>query len=240
MNLQQYKLKKEHLLQQEPKYRELCLKCRQPNFSCYCSTIQKFDPQIKFVILIHPIEVRRRIATGRMAHLCLDRSHLIKGENYSENNEVNDIIEDPKNHSIVLYPGPLATNLTYLPTEQRLSIKPNGKDLVVFVIDGTWNTARKMISKSENIKALPRICFSPDKPSNFRVRKQPRAGCVSTIEAVHQTIELLGPTVDFSIKSREHDKLISVFESMIDLQIDFKKRSKEKTSYRLPDYKRSA
>ena len=36
----------------------------QPEFGCYCRHIKKFDPKIKFIILIHPIELKRRIATA--------------------------------------------------------------------------------------------------------------------------------------------------------------------------------
>ena len=81
MNSTDYLQKKIKLFEQSPKYRILCTKCIQPDFSCYCKTIQPINCPINFVILIHPIEAKRRIATGRMSHLCLKGSHLIKGQN---------------------------------------------------------------------------------------------------------------------------------------------------------------
>lgn len=83
MNLNDYHRRKSKNLASEPKYRNLCTICLQPDFGCYCQILQPIDCVINFVILIHPIEAKRRIATGRMAHLCLKDSHLIKGINYS-------------------------------------------------------------------------------------------------------------------------------------------------------------
>ena len=75
--------------------------------------------------------------------------------------------------------------------------------------------------QSQNLLNLPRICFSPEKPSNFRVRKQPHASCYSTLEAIHHTIELIGAAKGFDVASRKHDRLLHVFDSMVELQLDF-------------------
>lgn len=221
MNLQDYQLKKEIRLQHEPKYRSLCQVCIQPQFSCYCPHIETFDAKINFVVLIHPIEVRRRIATGRMSHLTLKDSHLIEGQNYSNNKDVNQLINDPAYHSVILYPGVKSKNLTPLSNDERTELFPKNKKLRVFVIDGTWATARKMVRLSENLHQLPRVGFSPPGPSNFRVRKQPHEGCYSTIEAIHHMIELVGHTQGFDPKTREHDKLINVFDAMVERQLEF-------------------
>jgi len=220
LNLQHYKQKREEQIQQEPQFRELCTTCLQPEFSCYCPAVQRFDAKIEFAILIHPIELRRRIATGRMSHLTLKHSHLILGQNYSENNQVNRLLADSRYHPVILYPGRQSKNLSVLNPQERRELIPPGKKLLVFVIDGTWATAGKMIRQSHNLLSLPRLCFSPEKPSNFRVRKQPAPGCVSTIEAIHHMIELIGPACGFDISAREHDKLLHVFDTMVERQLE--------------------
>jgi DTW domain-containing protein YfiP len=201
-------------------YRKICHNCRQPDFSCYCQWLQAFDPQIRFVILIHPIEVHRRIATGRMSHLSLKNSHLITGHDFTENNEVNEILHSEDNHCLMLYPGRQARNLSPMSVTERFDLVPSHKKLTLFVVDGTWNTARKTMHLSENLKGLPRICFTPASPSNFRVRKQPAQECYSTIEAIHHTIELLGPSCGFSVAQREHDRLLFIFDKMVSRQLD--------------------
>ncbi|MDZ4678682.1 MAG: tRNA-uridine aminocarboxypropyltransferase [Oligoflexia bacterium] len=202
-------------------YREFCYTCRQPKVHCYCCYIQKFDPQIKFVILIHPIEVKRRIASGRMSHLCLDNSELIIGHDYSQNKNVNLILNNPNYYPVILYPGQQSTNISPLTTTQRASLFPKNKMLTIFVVDGTWNTARTMVRLSSNLHHLPKICFSPPGPSNFRVRKQPAPGCYSTLEAIHHTIELIGTTQGFNTDVRVHDRLLYVFDKMVSKQLEY-------------------
>ncbi len=220
MNLETYKLRRRELLASEPVYRKVCATCRQPDFSCYCAWLKPFDSQIKFVILSHPLEYHKRIATGRMTFLGLENSHLIEGEDYTRNDELNFILSDPKNFPVMLYPGLNSQNITHMKAETRFELVPADRTLTVIVIDGTWNTARKMVRLSENIKHLPRVCFTPPKPSNFRIRKQPKDYCYSTIEAVHHTIELMGQACGFQTRMRRHDALINVFDKMVDRQIE--------------------
>lgn len=221
MNLQDFLVRRQQLQEKTPQYRDLCNVCIQPRFSCYCSHIQRFDPQIDFVILIHPIEVRRRIATGRMSHLALQNSYLIRGQDYSQDAQVNQLLADTERHCVILYPGMNSTNLTPLSMQSRQALFPKSKKLTIFVIDGTWLTAKKMMRQSQNLIQLPRICFSPPTPSNFRVRKQPHPACYSTIEAIHHTIELIGSTQGFNTELRTHDRLLNAFDKMVELQLSF-------------------
>jgi len=227
MDIATYKAKRAQLLKL-PAYRTLCKVCVQPEFGCYCPQVKRFDPKIHFVVLIHPLEVKRRIATGRMSHLCLEGSNLIKGQDFTQDPLVNDLIADPQHHSVILYPGLHSKNLSTMNEFEKKTLIPSGKKLRVFVIDGTWATARKMTRRSENLKTLPRICFSPTTPSNFRVRKQPKPECYSTIEAIHHTIELLGESQNFPVQERSHDHLLSVFNYMVERQLHFIKESQSK------------
>jgi len=221
MNLQQYRAQRQRLSDQEPRVRATCHICRQSQFNCYCAHVQRFDPHITFAILIHPIEVQRRIATGRMSHLCLEHSYLIEGEDFTDHEGVNRLIDDPAHQSVMLYPGADSINLSALNGQAHSVPFASDKKLVIFVIDGTWATARKMVRHSRNLHALPKVSFSLDKPSNFRVRKQPAAGCYSTIEAIHQVIELAAPYSGFSLASRRHDNLLAVFDKMVEQQLQF-------------------
>lgn len=225
MNLASYLQKRqaEQNARQENPGRKMCRTCFQPHFACYCSQIKKLKVPFQFVILIHPIEVRRRIATGRMSHLCLENSYLISGKGFSQDQKVNEIIADKNNYCVILYPGQPTTNISQLTHEERIELFPKNKQLVIFVVDGTWATAGKMLRQSENLLALPRICFTPEKLSNFRVRKQPKPECYSTIEAIHFTISLLSEVKE----NQEHDRLLKVFDWMVENQLRYIERAPE-------------
>ena len=198
-----------------------CPRCLQPDFSCFCSWLKPLDPRIEFVILIHPIEVkRRRIVTGRLSHLSLVGSKLIMGQTFNGDSRILELLADPTRHCVMLYPGRQSANLSMMSEEARRVLIPAGKRLTVFVIDGTWSTAKKTVNQSGDLAKLPRICFTPSKPSNFRVRQQPRPDCYSTIEAIHEVIDLLGPAAGFEIGTRRHDQLLDIFSQMVDRQIE--------------------
>lgn len=217
MNLETFIKRRRTQAAEAPRFRHLCLQCRQPDFGCYCLDIRKIDCKIKFVILIHPIEARRRIATGRMAHLCLENSELIVGEDYTGDRRVNRILLNPEFSPAVLYPSHSALNLSFCTAREKSRLLADDRQTVIFVIDGTWATARKTMHLSRNLKLLPRLSFSPPHQSQFQVRKQPGVECFSTIEAIHHLIDLID-----CLKSgaRGHDHLMELFKKMVNRQMD--------------------
>ncbi len=132
---------------------------------------------------------------------------------------VDSILSNEDHHCVVLYPGDDSINLSTLDSQQKEKLFPLNKKLVVFVLDGTWSTAKKTLARSQNLSHLPRICFTPTKTSNFRVRRQPKPYCYSTVEAIHQTIELVGGSRGFEVKQREHDHLLDIFNWLVENQM---------------------
>jgi DTW domain-containing protein YfiP len=220
MDLTRYRQQREQHKSQQRPIRNKCYTCFQPDFSCYCAKVRAFDPGITFVILIHPIEAARRVATGRMSHLALKGSYLIRGEDFSQSRDVLNLLADQENDCKILYPGTQSTDLTKLsPPERGLVFAPKRRP-VIFVIDGTWGTARKMVRLSLPLQTLPRIQFTPPTPSRFRVRMQPNVNAYSTIEAIHHTLELLAPIQQ---TARPYDHLLELFDAMVEQQILFAK-----------------
>lgn len=213
-----------------PRGREFCRACLLPPVRCYCAELRPFDPGITVVVLIHPAEVRKSLATGRMTHRILEGSHLIDGVDFSEDPRVTALLEDPTGFPVVLAPGPEATDLTPLPREDRLAVFPEGRRPLVFVIDGTWPTANKMLRLSRRIGKLPRICFTPPRPSRFIVRRQPRETCFSTIEAVHHLLTLMDPEGDPPGAAN----LLHCLDWMVNRELEF--RSGQRRG-RLPPYR---
>jgi DTW domain-containing protein YfiP len=220
MDLNRYLENRKVRLAQQPERRRHCINCLQPDFSCYCSWLEPFNAGIEFVILMHPMEFRRRIATGRMTHMSLTNSHMFTAEDFTKHHDVNGLLRDPKRKCFMLYPAKTAVNLSSLSATDRFDLIDEEKTTTIFVIDGTWSTARKMVRLSDNLQSIPRICFIPPEPSNFHLRKQPKVNCYCTLEAVHHTIELLGEACGFKTKERQHDALLETFDKMVRHQFD--------------------
>ncbi len=206
----------------QTEYRLFCRRCRRPSSGCYCALLEPFQSEPRFIILTEPREAKHRLGTARMAHLCLANSSLYEGVNFSDDERVNREIDDPGNYPVLLYLSPAAINLSRLSWSERQPLFPDDRKLIVLVLDGTWKSVRKMIRLSKNLARLPKICFDPPTPSAYRIRREPRPDCYSTIEAIHQVIELLTPGAAPEVpSSRPHDEMLAVFGSVIDRQLTF-------------------
>jgi len=81
---------------------------------------------------------------------------------------------------------------------------------------------RKMIRLSHNLASLPAICFEPPLPSTYRVRRQPKSYCYSTLEAIHHVLDLFSPSGSEASQSHlPHENLLTVFNSVIDRQLAY-------------------
>jgi hypothetical protein len=83
----------------------------------------------------------------------------------------------------------------------------------VIVVDGTWQQARKLLKENPFLLSLPRIGLAPARPSNYRIRAEPSAECVSTIEAI---VLLLGALEG---APERFTPILEAFDRMVDLQI---------------------
>jgi DTW domain-containing protein YfiP len=178
---------------------------------CYCGQIRTFRSDARIVILQHPKETRNRVGTARMARLCLENSELIAGERVPREVRAREIASEPGTACVLLYPGPTAVDLATLPANPAFA----GRNLVVFVVDATWAMAKKMVKDSPTLSSLPRVAFEPRKPSGYLFRRQPRPEFVSTIEAIHEVIDLLDRTGRYPIRPPgAHGNLLEVFNWM--------------------------
>jgi len=169
-------------------FRGICSRCFRPVKTCLCSTIQPFDTETRFVILMHPKEAKKtRMGTGRLAHLFSNNSEIVVGLDFSADSRVNSLIADSRYRPFVLYPGENSVDLS---EHYFLFHKIADKRLLVFVIDASWPLAKKILKLSSNLQALPQICFRPEAPSRY-TKKQPHENCLCTLESVCFLLEEL-------------------------------------------------
>ncbi len=195
--------------------REFCYRCFWPKTLCWCPVLQPIETRTRFVFLMHPKEFKHeRTGTGRLTHLCLPNSELHMGLSFDAHETVQALIREPGNFPVLLYPGATARNLS------NGDLTPSdlgGRRLVVFLLDATWSGARKMLKLSPVLQHLPRIMFTPAAPSRFTIKQQPAAGCLSTLEAVHE----LATALERAGLDRypRPDQLLGILQRLQDFQI---------------------
>jgi len=183
------------------------------------------ETHTRIVLLMHPKEYRyQKCTTGRLLCLHLANSEIIPGVSFDSNSRVRQLIDDPANFPVLLYPGKDALGVAGIPARAR-------RRLVVFLIDGTWHCARTIARKNPRLLALPRLMIQPESPSLFTIKRQPAPWCLSTIEAAHQL--LLGLERHGLDSYPDKTRLLGAFNAMQDFQVRQIARAAASPRYRV-------
>ncbi len=197
-------------------YRKMCYLCNRPANICLCTFIKPVATKTKFIILMHPKEFKSiKNNTGRLTHLSLKNSYLFVGIDFSNHNKINSIISNDKNYCVVLYPAKNSICLN----EKKLYL--DEKDLVIFIIDATWDSSKPMLRLSENINKLPKISFTHTKKSAYKFKRQPFVQALSTIESTSYILEILKEQKVESISKKAICEFLNPFEEMVKFQMNF-------------------
>lgn len=192
----------------------LCLQCRRRIRTCVCEKLRPFGTSSRFIILMHPMEYKKeKVGTGRFSHLILKNSKIIVDVGFDENPEFQAILQDEEFESFVLYPGDQSINLS----EEGVTLSPKKKQ--IFVIDGTWACAKKMMKLTTALHHLPRVSFRSDRISEFTVKHQPIPGCLSTAESLHQLLLEMNRLGLEDTKGKENN-LMEVFRETVRQQLE--------------------
>ena len=184
-------------------YREVCLRCRRPRSVCWCDAVTQVPSQTHVVFIQHPREAKVPISTCRMAHLSLPNSELHVGLTAVGNPALEALCA--KGGVAVLFPSESATDVDALASPPETLI----------VVDGTWSNAKKVVEKCPLLSRLPRLKFFPDQPGNYRIRKEPEAHCLATIEATAFVLGRLekAPT--------RFTPILTAFDAMVEKQLGY-------------------
>jgi DTW domain-containing protein YfiP len=157
----------------------------------------------KVVILQHPRERAMKMNTARIAHVGLDGSELHVGVRFDEHARVRELAREPRGRVALLYPGTDGGSASVL----------DAPPATLVVVDGTWTTARKIIARNRLLLALPRVSLRPAGPSAYRIRREPAAHCLSTVEAIVAALTMLeGDGAQFA-------PLLAAFEHLVATQL---------------------
>lgn len=173
----------------EPAARPMCWRCRWPRELCWCGRIQPMATRTRFVLLMHPKEARHvKANTGRFTHLCLENSQLWVGDDFNGHAGVAALLADPGLLPVLLYPSGTPVRVGEGPLSPASLAGPPERSLCVFVLDATWSCSRSMYRLNPWLRQLPHLGISPGGPSRYRIKRQPGAQCLSTLEAVHEVL----------------------------------------------------
>lgn len=189
---------------QERARRERCYACFRPRAECLCDALPRIENRTPILVLQHRRESFHAFNTARMVRHSLANSRFVVGH-------VREIAEQLvlESGAALLFPGETAEVLADLPAERR------PRQLVV--VDGTWHQAKTLVRDIPALGALPRVRLRPAEPSRYRIRREPNAEALSTVEAVVDALRTLEPD------THGGDELLAAFRRMVDRQADHPK-----------------
>lgn len=188
----------------EPRWRPFCYRCWRARILCLCSHVKVVDNRVEILFLQHPNERKMPVNTARLAHLSLAKSRLVHGVSFGPESVMGAML--PRRDKVgILFPSPQAKELCDAPEDLETLV----------VIDGTWREAKKMIWLSPILSEFPHYAFVPEKPSNYRIRKEPKESFISSIEATVAALRIMDRDPE------KYSELLALFDRMVDRQIDF-------------------
>lgn len=191
-----------------------CYGCFRPEEDCFCDRIPTIENRTAVLILQHKRERFHRFGTARIVQRALRNAELHVG--LDGRFEAGLPLQPGAG---LLYPGDDAELLDALPVERR------PRQLVV--LDGTWHHAKTMVRDLPELQSLPRYRLAPTAPSRYGFRREPRAECISTVEATIAALRVLEPDLDGL------EALMDAFLAMVNRQLgrsksDFKARARKR------------
>jgi DTW domain-containing protein YfiP len=151
-----------------------CPRCLRPTPFCFCAGLAPARARTRVVLLQHPREARLAICSARLTRVALENAELHRGVVFEGDARVRELAATAG--AALLFPGAGAA-----PAASRAAAPPP----VLFVIDGTWLQAEKMLGVNPTLSALPRLAVRSEEPSGYReLRREPAEGHLSTAEAV--------------------------------------------------------
>ncbi|MCP4190103.1 MAG: DTW domain-containing protein [Planctomycetaceae bacterium] len=197
--------------------RRRCYDCFRPEELCFCDVIPQIDNRTPVLILQHARERFHPFNTARIVKQALTNSQLIVDQTKNLASTRLPLLD----HAGLLYPGGDAPVLS--------DVEPAKRPRQLVIIDGTWHQAKTLVRDIPRLSTLPCYRLAPDSPGRYRIRREPNAMSLSTLEATVAALKVLEPNL------LGLDHLVAAFNTMIEQQLAIPKVT---TSWRVNQHRR--
>ena len=203
--------------------RSYCYQCFRAEDACLCGWAVRIDNSINVIVLQHPDEVKNAKGSAVIAKLCLEHYQCWQGEDFSLHHEINQLIATSSDKICVLYPSESSVLIEDC-LHNNTGANINNIEYVIF-IDATWRKAKKIWQLSKNLHHLTTVKLDVANQSNYRIRKVPADGYLSTVEAITNCLAYIDQDLE------KYQPMLDLFDEMIDYQIKKMGKSVYESNY---------
>ncbi|PIE01916.1 MAG: hypothetical protein CSA81_09795 [Acidobacteria bacterium] len=196
--------------------RKNCYRCHKALTQCICDLIVEVSNKTDVVILQHFRERFHPIGTARLAVLGLKNCRIHVAHSGLPANSTSRQVDSAWKYRTLLTQIPFPEDGAVLfPSKNAQPLTADNPPSALLVLDATWSHAKRLYYENPWIARLKHVSLQPEHPSNYRIRKEPEAHCLSTLEAIVSALKILEP------ETRGLDELLETFNIMIDRQSQF-------------------
>ena len=177
---------KDHKVSGTRSKRPLCENCQRPIKRCLCDLVVPTDNRIPVLILQHPSEKDHPKGSVALLQHSLLKIDVRYGEVFEH---LTQELNDSPFHDILLYPETQSDSLHPTPPPERSPQMQKPQRLIL--IDGSWKKAYKILQLNPCLQRLTRYQGPMPEQSQYTMRKAPKAGQLSTLEACCQALAQL-------------------------------------------------
>ena len=190
--------------------RTYCPQCSRAQTACICHCVHRVINQTAVLILQHPSETKHTKGTAKLLNLCLSQCQIIQGEIFTEQaltdaiagrraallypsentfNEQHTTVPDQPASALAL-PLPYCQEDSAIHSSSLVETKPCSQTAIelIILLDGTWRKSYKMLQVNPTLQTLSRLHLQSLKDSQYHIRKAPKTGQLSTLEACAQAL----------------------------------------------------
>ena len=165
-----------------------CTQCMLLPYLCICSIKKTVATQSAFLLLMYDDEILKPSNTGRLIADIIPDTYAYIWSRTQPDNEMLALLKDPQWQPIIIFPAEYAQPERVLSHYQVSS----GKRPLFILLDASWAQAKKMFRKSPYLDALPVLSFSPQKLSEYLVRKASKDNQLATAEVASCVLDTIG------------------------------------------------
>lgn len=178
-----------------------CPHCRRVAPYCVCEFITPIKTKTKLLILQHPQEPGVDIGTAPILSAAFPGTVVKTGLSWPNLKRILGDDVDQKRWG-VLYLGSVrveqlpdsdtlfAVDKKGVPLERGVDVLRSLEGIVI--LDGTWSQAKTLWWRNAWLLKLPRLVLRPKRRSKYdAIRKEPRTGCLSSVETVGEVMNVL-------------------------------------------------
>jgi len=202
--------------------RLLCPKCHRPLKTCICRFITHISNDIPVIILQHPNEVTQSKGSLTLLANSLSQCTVIIDEDFSQNEQLNQLLAHYKEQAYLLYPHKQAIALSFDKFNNSAKNQEdkiiNNNNICLILIDATWKKAYRMFMLSTNLQQLPKLQLPDGYQSHYKIRKTSVINGLSTLEACCYALSLLEKN------KKKYQPVIENFKEFNQFLLSFQKR----------------